>query len=95
MFFSFSCFAMFMFQISDFKNSSFQISLSLEEAKPLRQAQDNTAQPILHSSFQYSDSPISVNTIPSTDTTTTMLPMMRFSIQMPRRLNCVRSLLTK
>lgn len=48
-----------------------------------------------HLSIQYSDSPISVNTNPTTDTTMTMLPIMRFSIQMPRKLNCVRTLLTK
>ena len=46
-------------------------------------------------SIQYSDSPISVNTNPTTDTTMTMLPIIRFSIQMPRKLNCVRTLLTK
>ncbi len=50
---------------------------------------------IFHLPTQYSDSPISVNTNPTTDTTMTMLPIIRFSIQMPRKLNCVRTLLTK
>ena len=47
---------------------------------------------IFHLPTQYSDSPISVNTNPTTDTTMTMLPIIRFSIQMPRKLNCVRTL---
>ena len=50
---------------------------------------------IFHLPTQYSYSPISVNTNPTTDTTRTMRPIIRFSIQMPRKLNCVRTLLTK